>query len=203
MHTRFEHSLGVMHIATLLYDSIVGSSSGLLKTVYAYTDLGLSRDRQKVRLAALLHDIGHSPFSHGSEELFPEKSTLDPARKIGAKHYKHEDYSFALIRHVLREAIDEDKWNRRNYGITAEEVAAIIEGTSTAGPALFWKDLLSGQLDADRMDYLLRDSHHIGVNYGRFDLPRLVATVRAFEDKERTEKTSSATSSNRGRRPRR
>ena len=86
MHTRFEHSLGVMHVATLLYDSIVAHSSQMLKSAYEYTDLGLSRDRQKVRLAALLHDIGHSPFSHGSEDLFPEKPTTEvKAADVAAK----------------------------------------------------------------------------------------------------------------------
>jgi uncharacterized protein len=194
MHTRFEHSLGVMHIATRLYDSIVSSSSSTLKSVYGYTDLGLQRDRQKVRLAALLHDVGHSPFSHGSEELFPEKplpdlKSADALKKAGKGHYGHEDYSLALIRGPLGEAIDNDEWNRRNYGIKADEIAAIIEGTSAAGPALFWRDLLSGQLDADRMDYLMRDSYHTGVSYGKYDLHRLVSTVRAFADEKRDQKT--------------
>jgi HD superfamily phosphohydrolase len=194
MHTRFEHSLGVMHIATRLYDSIVSSSSGILKSVYDYTDLGLSRDRQKVRLAALLHDVGHSPFSHGSEELFPEKAmpdlkSTDASQKSSKRHYRHEDYSLALIRGPLSDAINKDDWNRRNYGINADEIAAIIEGTAAAGPALFWRDLLSGQLDADRMDYLMRDSYHTGVNYGKYDLHRLVSTVRAFADEGREEKT--------------
>ena len=176
-----------MHVASLLYDSVVSTSSRVLKQVYGYNDLGLTRDRQKVRLAALLHDVGHSPFSHGSEELFPEKPASEadvsgPSRK--AKHFRHEDYSVGLIRDVFRAVIDDDDWNRRNYGITADEVAAIIEGNPKAGPALFWRDLLSGQLDADRMDYLLRDSHHIGVNYGRYDLHRLVSTVRAFGEPE-------------------
>jgi len=190
MHTRFEHSLGVMHIASRLYDSIVSTSSPILKSVYGYNDLGLMRDRQKVRLAALLHDVGHSPFSHGSEEVFPERQasepeTRDQARKHLLKPLKHEDYSIALVREVFRAAIDDDEWNRRNYGITADEVASIIEGNPKAGPALFWRDLLSGQLDADRMDYLLRDSHQIGVNYGKYDLHRLVSTARAFGDSSR------------------
>lgn len=174
-----------MHIATLLYDSIVGSSSQVLQSTFGYTEAGLIRDRQKVRLAALLHDIGHSPFSHGSEDLFPDRLTSE----ANGKRYRHEDYSFALIRRPLKEAIENDEWNRKNYGITAEDVAAIIEGSPTAGPALFWRDLLSGQLDADRMDYLLRDSYHTGVSYGKYDLHRLVATVRAFEDRRPGQKT--------------
>ena len=105
------------------------------------------------------------------------------------KRYKHEDYSVALIRGPLKDAVDSDDWNRRNYGITGHEVAAIIDGTSDAGPALFWRDLLIGQLDADRMDYLMRDSYHIGVNYGKYDLHRLVSTIRALPDVGREEKT--------------
>src|SRR5262249_46324223 len=109
--------------------------------------------------------------------------------KAEAKPYRHEDYSLALIRNQLKFAINEDDWNRRNYGISAEDVAAIIEGSTTAGPSLFWRDLLSGQLDADRMDYLLRDSHHAGVSYGRYDLHRLVSTVRALDDQRPGQKT--------------
>src|SRR5436190_6166095 len=64
MHTRFEHSLGVMHIASQLYDSIVRRSRKLLEDYYGYEEAGFKRDRALVRLAALLHDVGHSPFSH-------------------------------------------------------------------------------------------------------------------------------------------
>src|ERR1700756_1886051 len=71
MHTRFEHSLGVMHLATKLYDSIVERSGTLLQDFYGYDDAGFRRDRALVRLAALLHDVGHSPFSHAGEEVFP------------------------------------------------------------------------------------------------------------------------------------
>src|SRR6266481_5998426 len=71
MHTRFEQSLGVMHVATLLYDAICAKSAEVLKSDLAYNKDGLGRDRQLVRFAALLHDVGHSPFSHGSEDLFP------------------------------------------------------------------------------------------------------------------------------------
>jgi HD superfamily phosphohydrolase len=188
MHTRFEHSLGVMHVATLLYDSIVNNSGQVLQEHFKYTKLGLERDRQKVRLAALLHDVGHSPFSHASETLFPERATtptqpelfsapreqkpilrIEPLKVAPqSKYFEHEDYSRALILGPLRDAIDGDVFNKRNYGITANDVAAILEGTPEAGPALFWRDLLTNQLDADRMDYLLRDSHHIGVSYGKY-----------------------------------
>src|SRR5438270_9259305 len=61
MHTRFEHSLGVMHVATRLYDAIVQRSDGILRRELTYTDEGFGRDKKLVRLAALLHDVGHTP----------------------------------------------------------------------------------------------------------------------------------------------
>lgn len=176
MHTCFEHSLGVMHIASWLYDSIVAKSGELLSRELAYDEGGFKRDRKLVRLAALLHDVGHAPFSHSSEELLPMK---DAAAK-----FAHEDYSAAVIRNELRSAIEDHPLNA-NTGFKANDVAALIEGGAAAGRAVFWRDLISGQMDADRMDYLLRDSHHIGVQYGKFDLHRLIASVVAIPpDKE-------------------
>ena len=176
MHTRFEHSLGVMHTATWLYDSIVSKSGDLLKEELAYYQQGLDRDRRLVRLAALLHDVGHAPFSHSSEELFP--------RKRGAERFVHEDYSAAIIRNELRTAIEGHVLSA-NAGFKADDVAALIEGGAAAGRAVFWRDLITGQMDADRMDYLIRDSHHIGVHYGRCDLRRLISSVIAIPpDKE-------------------
>src|SRR5437762_11622689 len=89
MHTRFEHSLDVMHVATLLYEAITSKSAEVLKADLAYNDAGLSRDRQLIRFAALLHDIGHSPFSHGSEELYPKQAS--------GLNFTHEQYSASII----------------------------------------------------------------------------------------------------------
>lgn len=172
MHTRFEHSLGMMHTATLLYDSIVSKSAEVLKGQLAYTDEGLRRERQLVRLAALLHDLGHAPFSHSAEDLYPE-------REGGGEKFRHEDYSASVIRSELRSAIEDHPLNE-NTGFKADNVAALIEGSPAAKRSLFWRDLIDGQMDADRMDYLLRDSHHIGVHYGRFDLRRLIASAIAI-----------------------
>jgi HD superfamily phosphohydrolase len=170
MHTRFEHSLGVMHTATLLYDSVARRSRPTLESELAYNEDGLKRHRALVRLAALLHDVGHGPFSHAAEDLLP-------ARGEGGEAYKHEDYSAAIVRRHFRDVIENHRLNR-NYDLRAEDVAALIEGSAGAGRAAFWRELISGQMDADRMDYLLRDSLHAGVQYGRFDLGRLVRTVQ-------------------------
>jgi HD superfamily phosphohydrolase len=176
MHTRFEHSLGVMHTASLLYDAIRKNSQDVLQSELAYNDDGLRRDRQLVRLAALLHDVGHGPFSHAAEELLPNRD--DKPEK-----YKHEHYSAAIVRAKLKSAIEDHELNA-NYGFRAEEIAALLEGSSQAKQRLFWRDLIDGQMDADRMDYLLRDAYHAGVQYGRFDLHRLVNTVCAVRADE-------------------
>jgi uncharacterized protein len=171
MHTRFEHSLGVMHTATLMYDAIRERSREILESELAYNQDGLGRDRQLVRLAALLHDVGHGPFSHAAEELLPSTDS-------GDGKYKHEQYSAAIVRSQLRDTIENHPSNA-NYGFKAEDVAALLEGSTRAKQALFWRDIIDGQMDADRMDYLLRDSYHIGVQYGRFDLHRVIQTVEA------------------------
>ncbi len=175
MHTRFEHSLGVMHTATLLYDAIWRSSADVLTSELAYDDAGHKRDRQLVRFAALLHDVGHAPFSHASEDLFPEQAN--------GKKYVHEDYSVAIIKSKLRKEIEDHPLNG-NYRFRAEDITALIEGSAAAKQSVFWRDLITGQMDADRMDYLLRDSYHAGVRYGKFDLHRLVSTIRAIPYKD-------------------
>ena len=172
MHTRFEHSLGVMHTATLMYNAICARSSEVLKNDLDYKAAGLERDLQLVRLAALLHDIGHSPFSHASEELFPEQEN--------GRKYEHEHYSAAIVRTELRDVIENHPLNTTNFGFSADDIAALLEGSTSAKQRLFWRDLIAGQADADRMDYLLRDSYHSGVQYGKFDLNRIINTVLAI-----------------------
>jgi hypothetical protein len=175
MHTRFEHSLGVMHVATRLYEGIAERSAELLKSDLAYNRDGLERDKTLVRLTALLHDLGHGPFSHAAEELLP-------ARADGAR-YNHEDYSAAIIRQELRDVIENHQLSD-NYGIKVQDITALLEGKPEAGRRLFWRQLVTGQMDADRMDYLLRDSLHLGVEYGRFDWRRLMHTMEAIRGEE-------------------
>lgn len=98
MHTRFEHSLGVMHVATLLFDSIVKNSKEVLTKAYGYDEYGLAKERQKIRIAALLHDVGHSSFSHASESVFPLRGKVAgnrelPFKNIDVARYEHEDYT--------------------------------------------------------------------------------------------------------------
>lgn len=177
MHTRFEHSLGVMHVATRLFDSIVSRSKDVLSEAFKY--VSFERHQRIVRLAALLHDLGHGPFSHAGEGLLP--------RKADGKPYKHEAYSAAIVRGPLKNVLEDHPINQSNYHVRAEEVAALLENSSQAAGIVFWREIIDSQLDADRMDYLLRDSHHLGVQYGSYDLDRLVNTVCAVPGKGDTE----------------
>lgn len=176
MHTRFEHSLGVCHIATRLFNAIVSNDEGILRSEYDFTGAGVARQRQIIRLAALMHDLGHGPFSHAAEEVFPFKDKN--------KRYVHEEYSASIGINILGELIKAHPYNKNNFGITIDEVTDIFASASMQKSSVLWKEIISGQMDADRMDYLLRDSYHAGVSYGRYDLDRVVNTICLCEDTE-------------------
>jgi hypothetical protein len=165
-HTRFEHSLGVMHLATRMFAEIVRkpSSRKVLESIF-YNE---EEDRDLLRRAALLHDIGHGPFSHLSEELMGKNPET-------GKPFKHEDYTIAIIRGPLKKAL----------GTWSDDIADFLRGNPTRlGLRIFWYQLLSSQLDADRCDYLLRDSLHTGVKYGLYDIERLLVTISLARDPE-------------------
>ena len=137
-HTRFAHSLGAMHLAEALARSALPEA-----------------DAQLVRLAALLHDVGHPPFSH----------TLEATLGVG-----HERMGRAVLRNgELVDALSA-------AGYSPEEVAEVAWGHKRPESLL-----ISSPLDADRLDYLLRDSLHTGVTYGRPDVQRILRVVRKAE----------------------
>lgn len=174
-HNRFEHSLGVMHVATQMFDQIRPLLESPEVTEPTFSKDDLDRARVIVRLSALLHDVGHCPFSHAGEEIMPFKPS--------GKRYKHEDYSAGLIQHLLAEVIDGHDLNHMK--VTAEEVCSFLRNDDhLPAQTLFWRPLITGQMDADRADYLLRDSHHVGVAYGQYDLNRLIATLRVVREPE-------------------
>ncbi len=174
-HTRFEHSLGVMQYATLMYDRILEEDSNkrILKEILGYNDSGLDIARQVLRLAALLHDVGHPPFSHACEELLPKKPGTE-------SRYTHEEYSKLIINKKVKDILKKEH-HRRNHKIDVDDITGLIDGI---GIYSFWKELISGDIDADRGDYLLRDSHHLGVKYGIYDYQRFIDTLRIAIDEE-------------------
>jgi HD superfamily phosphohydrolase len=156
-HSRFSHALGAMELAGRVYDALAAKSDGLLP---AGPDC---LERRLVRAAALLHDVGHAPFSHSAEELFQEG--ID-----------HEEMTRRLLGHEIGEILRE-----HGQGVTPERVAALLAGAG-AGIDRLLSQVISGELDADKMDYLLRDSLHCGVRYGSYDLERLLDTILPLED---------------------
>ncbi len=178
-HNRFEHSLGVMDLTTKMYEKITSDPENkkLLKDEWGYEDTGLKRDKQLIRLVALLHDIGHAPFSHASEDVMPTDENGDK--------YEHEDYTSAIIKKTLKESIEDHEHNKMNLNIEANQVAGLIDTDfEKIGQKIIWKILIDSQLDADRADYLLRDSLHAGVKYGIYDIDRLLETVTLGLDPE-------------------
>ena len=116
-HRRFEHSLGVMQVATLMFDQLRPQlEADGSKQKFARDDL--DRARVVVRLAALLHDLGHCPFSHAGEEVMP----MDPTK---GKKFKHEDYSTALIQGFLRDVINNHPANKLK--VSAEEICRFLQ----------------------------------------------------------------------------
>lgn len=164
-HTRFEHSLGVMEMATAMFDSLASKRGETMEKELAqlpwHAENTLARARQVIRLAALLHDTGHAPFSHAAEKVFHKEG--------------HEALSVKVVSDPahLRDQID-STWVEG----MADQVADLLrtdKGISEFPPQLqFLKSIISGEIDADRTDYLLRDSYHCGVEYGRFDHRRLI-----------------------------
>lgn len=144
VHTRFNHCLGCSYVASQIANKI-----GLAE-----------EERQLVIIACLLHDIGHGPFSHAFEDLFHEKII------------RHEDWTpFFLADYRNAEFFTDYNHCNPKHKLTEEKFQLIenmIMHKSTGKRVL--ADIVSSQLDADRLDYLLRDSHFCGVTYGQFDL---------------------------------
>jgi uncharacterized protein len=144
-HSRFEHSLGAMHIAGLAGESLL---------VKGYIDN--AETVQELRLAALLHDIGHGPFSHLFEEVLETG--------CGTSHEE-------MGRRIIARSEVADILERSGYG--ADHVARLSFGQSRVS---FLNEIISGGLSADIMDYLPRDSYFTGAEYGKIDYYRLTSS---------------------------
>ncbi len=154
-HTRFEHSLGCMHVASRLARTLKLSDESVIEAV---------------KIAALLHDIGHGPFSHVSEQLFARYADEEIKKESG--NDIHEQITVSLIRH--------DEGVKRLVGKLADKVTELIRKPKLKRSVEH--DIVNGPFDADKLDYLLRDSHCVGVKYGIFDLERIVNTAVRISD---------------------
>lgn len=153
-HSRFAHSIGVTHLTKRFIDKI----SSLKENRFRRYIEELIDHRKVVLAAALLHDVGHGPFSHALE-----KTTA----------INHERWTIEIIR-----GDTEVNSVLCKHGINPNEVADIIQRTHSSKAVV---KLLSSQLDTDRVDYLLRDSKMTGAGYGSFDLEWLINVLRIGE----------------------
>ena len=156
-HTRFEHSLGVMHIASQAGEAL--REKGIIK----------QDDIEKLRLAGLLHDIGHGPFSHLFEEI------------IQKKKISHEDFGKNII---LKSAIG-DTLSQNGYD--KKTITKIAFGDSKFQ---YLNEIVSGALSADMMDYLLRDGYFTGAEHAKIDHKRLTQSLDVHKKKLALEKSA-------------
>jgi len=168
-HSRFEHSLGTMELATQAFDTIVRKKPDALNKL-EWGDRDRQHEyRQLLRVGALLHDVGHAPFSHAPEALMPDG------------YSGHETFSAAFIRSEYINPL----LRRVTGAFDPERVVAVALGAKKiqheSAEIQLLQELVAGDLGADRIDYLLRDALHTGAAAGRFDYHRLLNTLTVIE----------------------
>lgn len=147
-HSRFNHSLGVYEIVRRMIENF---------EEYPEWD---SDDRLLALSAALLHDLGHGPFSHTFEDIF---------------HTDHEEYTKKII-------LEETEVNEVLSRVSPDFPREVAEVINKTHPNKLVISMISSQIDADRMDYLQRDSFYTGVSYGNFDMERILRVMRPSKD---------------------
>ncbi|MEM1507052.1 MAG: HD domain-containing protein [Candidatus Bathyarchaeia archaeon] len=151
-HTRFEHSIGVMHLAGLIADNP------------QISQILTEDEAQMIRIAALLHDVGHGPFSHIFEHVL--------TKFLGRTH---EDMTFWIITtSELRDIISE-------LGYDPKVVGALSIGRLNKPKMAFMDQIIRSAVDADKLDFVVRDTYHTGAEYGFVDVIRLVRTLDVID----------------------
>ena len=153
-HSRFEHAIGVLHLTDRLVSKTAFSKDEKVRTM--------------VRIAGLLHDLGHPPFSHTTEVLLPERKS-------------HED----VTRRIILETEIYDIL-RKEVGLDHGDVEALVRitlGEPASEEERLLSSLITGQFGSDRLDYLRRDAFFCGVSYGLFDHERLLSTIEEVDGK--------------------
>jgi len=178
-HNRFSHAIGVMHSMHQMLSGLgIAVSDGEL-----FSSKSRSKDallHKSLRIAALLHDIGTFPFSHAIEYAYIkhgndsrshgrggiQKDLPNSHEHLGSFIIKNTDYEGGITR-ILNDA-----------GLDVHLISKIIKGDS---PHLIANQLMHSDLDADRMDYLMRDAHYTGLKYGEFDRDYIIANLSLYD----------------------
>jgi len=172
-HRRFEHCLGVMELAGRVFDVVTSQENVTDRIRESLPQIKEPNElhywRRVLRMAALCHDVGHLPFSHAAErELLPSG-------------WNHE----RLTQEIIYSQEMQEIWMRLTPPLRTDDIVKVALGPAKAKSLKFsvWETILSeiivgDAFGVDRIDYLLRDSHHTGVAYGKFDHHRLIDTLR-------------------------
>ena len=157
IHTRYGHALGAMHLSGLLVDKL---SEKIQNEGRSKISENLKNNKNNLMAAGLLHDVAHGPFSHAVDFVLRQTSQIT-----------HEKLAEQVINNDLAEPLT-------NHGITPESVVKIINRTHDHK---FISGIINGPIDVDKLDYLLRDAHHVGLKYG-FDLEHFVSSYTVLGD---------------------
>lgn len=184
-HSRYLHSLGALHLSGFAFDKIFKA--------YPFSNKkNAKKFRQALRLAALLHDVGHGPLSHSSEEVMPPLKDLNIKvyPKLKRTQANHEDYAIKIITDSPLTKIIEKNFS----DISPLHVASLIDPKIQVSDDFFedgglsfrpiLSQLVSSELDVDRMDYLSRDSYFCGTSYGKIDLDWLISNLTYYQHKD-------------------
>lgn len=151
-HTRFEHSIGVMYLA------------GKVTENPNISQIISREEAEAVRIAGLLHDVGHGPFSHVFEHLLTKK-----LKKT------HEDITAWIIKHSeLKDVLS-------SFGYNAEDIAELAVGSLSIRGKAFLNQIIRSSIDVDKLDFVVRDTYHTGAEYGFVDVFRLIHTFDVLD----------------------
>lgn len=151
-HTRFEHSIGVMHLASKVAEN---------PNISQYVS---EEEAEMVKMAGLLHDVGHGPFSHVFEHLLDKELNKT-----------HEDITLWLVENSeLKDAL-------KDMGCRPEDVAKLAVGRLHKPGKAFMDQIISSAVDVDKQDFVVRDTYHTGAEYGFIDVSRLIHTLDVWE----------------------
>ncbi|MEM1515306.1 MAG: HD domain-containing protein [Candidatus Bathyarchaeia archaeon] len=151
-HTRFEHSIGVMHLA------------GQIVSNPQISQLISEDEAQMIKIAALLHDVGHGPFSHVFEHIL--------IKFLGKTH---EDMAtWIIVNSELRDIISD-------MGYDPKVIGALAVGRLNKPGMPFMDQIIRSAVDADKLDFIVRDTYHTGAQYGFIDIYRLVHTLDVID----------------------
>lgn len=189
-HTRYAHAIGAMEVGSRMFDAIFPLEQSALPPP------ARARLRQLLRLTVMLHDLGHPPASHSSESVMPSRRLLGLpfSTSAGADvQATHEDYTVKLLLDSALADVIHSRFG--DEGIESADIVHLLTGGLPARGEHLEVDgidyfpvlhqIVTGEMDADRMDYLQRDSFFAGVSYGKFDMSWLLENLahRVVDDR--------------------